>query len=960
MSESVRSPAMATFTKQGLVILALLVFLFFSFATFSYDAHDAGWFYSGSGAAIQNSMGAIGATLADVLSAFFGSLFVTFPFVFLLSAFICWRNSNQLQAITNASLITFGGLLYLCAGSVLCFLHSVGYDDLQYGQGGILGRALGSLLFHWIGYDGTTLVSLAILIFSITLISQAHWSLVFERLGQAVVSVISRFIQKLREKRTLRQSVNNDAFDESIDAFEEPAYKRKQKKIKLKGTVEDELTESNLSDDELVSDDLDSDDVMGGKPSLINKMMSYFRKSSNNSDDLIEDELDPDLSDDVLNKSPLTSNDDTKGSSVKARPQRKQPNTRVKEEPSFDSFDDIALDDVELEFSDTLYIEDEIDFTHDKQSDDKKTIKENIMPVKGVAEEDEFPEPDAIEGVDENASISQENQLLDAVRQKNEVPKSIDAQAQGDKSTSKPAVKTLSEAKQLDKLASQDPNEKTKASALSFSLPDRNVLTQPQPKKGGYTEEELLSLSALLELRLADFGVKVEVVEVNPGPVITRFEIQPAPGVKVSRITNLAKDLARSLSVMSVRVVEVIPGKSTIGIEIPNDVRDTVYFSEVINCEIYDNATSPLTISLGHDISGEPVVVDLAKMPHLLVAGTTGSGKSVGVNAMIMSMLLKSSPDQVRMIMVDPKMLELSIYEGIPHLLTPVITDMKDAANGLRWSVDEMERRYKLMSKLGVRNLAGFNKKVKEAIDAGQPLEDPLWQPEHDAMFSQDGVARTVPLLEPLPYIVIVVDEFADMMMIVGKKVEELIARIAQKARAAGIHLILATQRPSVDVITGLIKANIPTRMAFQVSSKIDSRTILDQGGADQLLGQGDMLYLPAGLPTPIRVHGAFVSDEEVHAVVEEWKKRGSPDYITDVVVNPEDLMSEDASEDKDALYDEAVAIVIETRKASISSVQRRLKIGYNRAANLVEAMEAAGLVSSMGTNGQREVLIPE
>ncbi|MGB0784415.1 MAG: DNA translocase FtsK, partial [Marinomonas sp.] len=394
-------------------------------------------------------------------------------------------------------------------------------------------------------------------------------------------------------------------------------------------------------------------------------------------------------------------------------------------------------------------------------------------------------------------------------------------------------------------------------------------------------------------------------------------------------------------------------------IEIPNQVRDTVYFSEVINCDAYDRSSSPLTLSLGHDISGEPVVVDLAKMPHVLVAGTTGSGKSVGVNAMILSMLLKSTPDEVRMIMVDPKMLELSIYEGIPHLLTPVITDMKDAANGLRWSVDEMERRYKLMSKLGVRNIAGYNKKVRDAIEAGKPIQDPLWQPEM-AMFSEDGVARTVPHLEPLPYIVIIVDEFADMMMIVGKKVEELIARIAQKARAAGIHLILATQRPSVDVITGLIKANIPTRMAFQVSSKIDSRTILDQGGADQLLGMGDMLYLPSGLPTPIRVHGAFVSDEEVHAVVEEWKQRGEPEYINDVVVNPEDLMSGDDSEDKDALYDEAVKIVIETRKASISSIQRRLKIGYNRAANLVEAMEAAGLVGPMGTNGQRDILIPE
>ena len=610
----------------------------------------------------------------------------------------------------------------------------------------------------------------------------------------------------------------------------------------------------------------------------------------------------------------------------------------------FDGLDDLSFNDGDVNFGDTLYIEESwASNKEDKVAEQVVQPKQTVDPEPAQSTEEQEVVPTGISKEQANAMLFE-----------NDKPTSSIPPAH------KPAFRTLSEAKQLDSLGGPysdeaEGNKKVEA----YSLPDRSVLTKPKPKQGGYSEDELLALSELLEQRLQDFGVKADVVEVNPGPVITRFEIQPAPGVKVSRITNLAKDLARSLSVMSVRVVEVIAGKSTIGIEIPNQVRDTVYFSEVINCDAYDRSSSPLTLSLGHDISGEPVVVDLAKMPHVLVAGTTGSGKSVGVNAMILSMLLKSTPDEVRMIMVDPKMLELSIYEGIPHLLTPVITDMKDAANGLRWSVDEMERRYKLMSKLGVRNIAGYNKKVRDAIEAGKPIEDPLWQPEM-AMFSEDGVARTVPYLEPLPYIVIIVDEFADMMMIVGKKVEELIARIAQKARAAGIHLILATQRPSVDVITGLIKANIPTRMAFQVSSKIDSRTILDQGGADQLLGMGDMLYLPAGLPTPIRVHGAFVSDDEVHAVVEEWKMRGEPEYIQDVVVNPEDLMTEGGGEDKDALYDEAVKIVIETRKASISSIQRRLKIGYNRAANLVESMEAAGLVGPMGTNGQRDILIPE
>jgi S-DNA-T family DNA segregation ATPase FtsK/SpoIIIE len=482
----------------------------------------------------------------------------------------------------------------------------------------------------------------------------------------------------------------------------------------------------------------------------------------------------------------------------------------------------------------------------------------------------------------------------------------------------------------------------------------------------GYSKEALEGLSKLLELKLADFGISAEVVAVYPGPVVTRFEIQPAPGTKVSRISNLAKDLARSLAVISVRVVEVIPGKSVVGIEIPNEHREIVNFREVLASRAFDQNKSPLTLALGHDISGQPVVADLAKMPHLLVAGTTGSGKSVGVNAMLLSLLYKASPAEVRLILVDPKMLELSVYDGIPHLLTPVITDMKDAANGLRWCVAEMERRYKLMAALGVRNLAGFNRKVDDANKGGKPIPDPLWTP--DPILALTDEEQTAPGLEKLPAIVVVIDEFADMMMVVGKKVEELIARIAQKARAAGIHLILATQRPSVDVITGLIKANIPTRIAFQVSSKIDSRTILDQGGAEQLLGHGDMLYLPPGSGVPNRVHGAFCSDEEVHRVVADWKRRGEPLYIeglldegssTPVTAGELQANASEGDDENDALYDEAVHYVTKSRRASISSVQRKLRIGYNRAARLIETMEASGVVSAMGSNGQREVLAP-
>ena len=497
-------------------------------------------------------------------------------------------------------------------------------------------------------------------------------------------------------------------------------------------------------------------------------------------------------------------------------------------------------------------------------------------------------------------------------------------------------------------------------------IPPLALLDDPKPQPKGYSEETLETLSRQIEFKLKDFRIDAEVVGAYPGPVITRFEVQPAPGVKVSQISSLDKDIARGLSVKSVRVVDVIPGKSVIGLETPNTHREMIYLSELLRSKEYDKSASPLTLALGKDIAGRPTVADLARMPHLLVAGTTGSGKSVAVNAMVLSLLYKASAKELRMLMIDPKMLELSVYQGIPHLLAPVVTDMKEAGNGLRWCVAEMERRYKLMSAVGVRNLAGFNKKVKDALDSGQPMMDPLFKPNPDL----DEVPRQ---LETLPFIVIFIDEFADMMMIVGKKVEELIARLAQKSRAAGIHLILATQRPSVDVITGLIKANIPTRIAFQVSSKIDSRTILDQSGAETLLGHGDMLYMPPGTAMPERIHGAFVSDEEVHRVVEHLKQHGGgTDYISGVleevqtmgegvVVGPTGLPESGGGggDESDALYDEAVKIVTETRRASISGVQRRLKIGYNRAARLIEAMEAAGVVTPPEHNGDRSVLAP-
>ncbi len=488
-------------------------------------------------------------------------------------------------------------------------------------------------------------------------------------------------------------------------------------------------------------------------------------------------------------------------------------------------------------------------------------------------------------------------------------------------------------------------------------LPELAQLDRPSDRPPAMSAAALETMSRQVEVKLRDFGIDVEVVAVHPGPVITRFELEPSPGLKVSRVTALAKDLARSLSTVSVRIVEIIPGKSVIGLEVPNEEVELVYLSEIFSSADYDRSASPVTLGLGKDIAGQPVVVDLARMPHLLVAGTTGSGKSVALNAMILSILYKATPDEVRLIMVDPKMLELSVYDGIPHLLAPVVTDMKDAANAFRWCIGEMERRYRVMSELGVRNLAGFNRKVTEAVKAGEPIPDPMAR----AGAGEDGGDGL--LTEAMPLIVVVVDELADLMMVSGKKIEQLIARLAQKARASGIHLLLATQRPSVDVITGLIKANIPSRIAFQVSSRVDSRTILDQGGAEQLLGHGDMLHLTPGMQAPARVHGAFVSDQEVHRVVDDLKSGGEPEYVDGVLEGGEWSADSGAGEaaaggeEADPLYDEAVRMVTESGRASISGVQRRLKIGYNRAARMVEQMEAAGVVGPVQSNGSREVL---
>ena len=582
-----------------------------------------------------------------------------------------------------------------------------------------------------------------------------------------------------------------------------------------------------------------------------------------------------------------------------------------------------------------------------KKKSAKKDDSDNIPVAVDVVSDSEKAEPEL--GVPDeiiNADSTGKQEIADAV---------INKKSDADKSKLEKITKKVKR-----KIHRKNKGGTTISLDKALTLPPLDLLNHAPDKKGQYTQDDINAIAIKIIKSLQDYGVHGVIVEnAYPGPIITRFELQLPAGTKVSKITGLAKDLARNMGVMSIRIVDVIPGKTTIGIEVPNDIRDLVAIRDVLSSDDFKNSESPLTVVLGKTIGGNPAVANLSKMPHLLIAGTTGSGKSVGVNAMLISLLYKSTPENVRLILIDPKMLELSIYEGIPHLLTSVVTDMKDAANSLRWCVGEMERRYTIMSHMKVRSIAGYNEKVSQAIKAGKPITDPTYDPTKHVDVQPS-------ILEPLPYIVVVIDEFADMIMVVGKKVEELIARLAQKARAAGIHLVLATQRPSVDVITGLIKANIPTRIAFQVSTKVDSRTILDQGGAEQLLGNGDMLYLPPGTGLPQRVHGAFVSDKEVEDVVNYLKVQGEPEYLEDVLKDTGGAnaaipgLEPLADSEGDALYDQAVAVVTESRRASISYLQRRLKIGYNRAASMIEDMESAGVVSAVQSNGTREVLAPE
>ena len=882
-------PVLWSRRHDAVFVVLTLASILLLLALVTYSGRDMAWSAAGAGSP-GNAVGKVGALVADILFHALGYLAYAVPLLVIAKLGQLFRKSPA----ASGRVWLLRGIGVLLSLSALCALAEMSIwhgEYLPVGSGGILGKTLIDVFLPLFSFAGSAILLAGILALGLMLFLEFSWLRFFDWLGGAAVALVARMAERRKEKQAGRDPDSTSAASQSSP---EPAVAS----VTMRHSKES-AESTKPAKPAVTSDAMNETDDDDGQPEA----------------DLNETEKAPSFWKRHLHRKSEDSKDDKK--------------RREAVEPAFNL--------------------------------PSASANTNAGAAKGDIEDDFMDVPWLNDAFDEAGSAAvtapasgHVAQAAPRVADKGPAAKASAAAA----SPAKAQAPSEIPIQPLEKHESQ-PSERAKRDMQGRlfggddPLPSIALLDPPRSDQPhGFSAERLQELSRLLVQKLADFGVKVEVTAVAPGPVITRFEIQPAPGVKASKISNLARDLARSMAMVAVRVVEVIPGKSVMGIEVPNEDRAVVSLNEVLSSDKYDKSKSPLTLALGHDIGGNPVITDLAKMPHLLVAGTTGSGKSVGVNAMLLSLLFKSTPEELRLILVDPKMLELSVYEGIPHLLTPVITDMKEAANGLRWSVAEMERRYMLMAAMGVRNIAGYNKKVKDAIAEGKPIPDPLWQIDK----SYD---TTPPLLEPLPYIVIVIDEFADMMMMVGKKVEELIARIAQKARAAGIHMILATQRPSVDVITGLIKANVPTRIAFQVSSKIDSRTILDQGGAEQLLGHGDMLFMPPGHALPERVHGAFVDDDEVHRLVAEWKKRGEPDYIEEITSHGEEGsgLTLEAGDEQDDLYDQAVAFVTETGKCSISSVQRKLRIGYNRAARLVETMEASGVVSPPAHNGSREVL---
>lgn len=949
--------------EVGLIICSGLA-AFMLLALLSFDPSDPSWSQTGYQTDIANFAGPVGAQVADILFTIFGWLSYLIPPFFAFCGYLLFKRFKDLLSLDYLILgLRLLGLLLTVVSA--CAISSINFDDFyMYSSGGVVGDLLIALLLPQLNFVGTSLLLLCCFCIGMTLLTGISWLTVADELGALVMKAI-QFLLNLPAKFNKTATAIAASSQVAEPQAETPAdsfaaeLQQAQTQFDAIKPISQERQEPAFAGAFKQDDAYDMQ--WSAAPAFENEPLHAFGPATTTLETPIHHEMPV--------KSGKTTVDPTEAfrqQLLKDKPQPSQLATTQPEVVAIPVNEPVPVVATPLPPRAEPQLHSRAFFPPaDAQVEplpfqplDIRTESQAFVSVDTLADDElSFSAiDDSFDDDDLNQSFihtqADLNRLL-TDDDDDEPPFAIDEPIAKTPphAVAKPAA--VNSFGQPLLVASNEPADPLDA------LPALSLLDRPNKTVNPISAEDLERVSRLVELKLLDFSVDAKVVGVYPGPVVTRFELDLAPGVKVSKITGLSKDLARSLSAISVRVVEVIPGKSFIGLELPNQHREIVRLSEVIGDDVFTESRSPLTMVLGKDIAGKSVVADLAKMPHLLVAGTTGSGKSVGVNVMICSLLYKSTPDDVRFLMIDPKMLELSVYEGIPHLLTEVVTDMKEAANGLRWCVGEMERRYKLMSALGVRNLKGYNVKIADAIAEGHPLRDPLWRPS-------DNMLTEAPLLEKLPSIVVVIDEFADMMMIVGKKVEELIARIAQKARAAGIHLILATQRPSVDVITGLIKANIPTRIAFQVSSKIDSRTILDQQGAESLLGQGDMLYLPPGSGVPNRVHGAFVDDHEVHAVVADWKKRGRPNYIPEILsgeTTEENLLPGETLEEDDAeadpLFDQAVAFVTESRKASVSGVQRRFRIGYNRAARLVETMEQVGIVSGPGHNGNREVLAP-
>ncbi|EJU8965577.1 DNA translocase FtsK 4TM domain-containing protein [Vibrio parahaemolyticus] len=993
--------------KECCFIVGVLSSVLLAVALFTFSPADPSWSQTAWGGEIDNAGGLFGAWLADTLFFTFGSLAYPIPFLLAAAAWVICRKRGEDEPI---DFMLWGtrllGLTVLIMTS--CGLADINFDDIWYfSSGGVVGDVLSSLALPTLNVLGTTLVLLFLWGAGFTLFTGISWLNIVEWLGDRSLAVLAAIANKFRgskqetlepqldefvEDKVSTKHVEDDQQDdetlphltayeveepkEKAAVHEYPIYMPQAKSETSTVTPTPEPQTQRVAavnatptyvepEPQLKAVSTDNVDPMVERTKQLNVTIEELEAAAQQADDWASEEQ---------TSQSYADTNAVYQEQVQAKHEEVVEHDTPQRESSYEEYEQFAAQqEQQLHVEPTPHEEPVIDTRTLDDITDHAEPSEHIEPTISdfdvVDEEEAYvapqpqsrsPEPQPIVQPQSVSQIQPEQTPEPSVAFE-PAPQEVEVEEVQDGDQDVAAFQSMVSSAQAKVAATQNPflmKQEQNLPVPEEPLPTLELLYHPEKRENFIDREALEQVARLVESKLADYKIKADVVGIYPGPVITRFELDLAPGVKVSRISGLSMDLARALSAMAVRVVEVIPGKPYVGLELPNMSRQTVYLSDVISSPQFEQAKSPTTVVLGQDIAGEAVIADIAKMPHVLVAGTTGSGKSVGVNVMILSMLYKASPEDLRFIMIDPKMLELSIYEGIPHLLAEVVTDMKDASNALRWCVGEMERRYKLMSALGVRNVKGFNEKLKMAAEAGHPIHDPFWQ-EGDSMDTEP------PLLEKLPYIVVVVDEFADLMMVVGKKVEELIARLAQKARAAGIHLILATQRPSVDVITGLIKANIPTRVAFTVSTKTDSRTILDQGGAESLLGMGDMLYLPPGSSHTIRVHGAFASDDDVHAVVNNWKARGKPNYIDEIISGdqgPESLLpgeQMESDEEMDPLFDQVVEHVVQSRRGSVSGVQRRFKIGYNRAARIVEQLEAQGIVSAPGHNGNREVLAP-